>query len=172
YETYRVADSVKTTGGYAYPNKWRSFVYTTDPNLPGRQKMSAVKTNYAYWRLSDIYLLRAECYVKTGQDGLAQSDLNRVRSNANAIAYPGGRDDSRGLQYAIFHEREREFLMEGHRFFDVIRNGMEYINKELKGAFTTMTLTDVKNGAIFLPIDDAFELNGLLRQNVLVPFMN
>ena len=56
--------------------------------------------------------------------------------------------------------------MEGHRFFDVIRNGMEYINRELKGTFTTMTLMDVKDGAIFLPIfDDAFELNGLLRQN-------
>ena len=166
YEAYRSADSAKITGGYAFPNKWRSFVYTTDPNLAGKQKMAAVKTNYAYWRLSDIYLLRAECYVKTEQDGFAQADLNRVRSNANAVAYPGGRDDSRGLQYAIFHEREREFLMEGHRFFDVIRNGMEYINRELKGTFTTMTLMDVKDGAIFLPIfDDAFELNGLLRQN-------
>lgn len=160
-------ENIEKTGGYAYPNKWRSFVFTTSPNSSSKLVLSAVKTNYAYWRLSDIYLLRAECYVKTGQDGLAQSDLNRVRSNANAVAYPGGRDDGRGLQYAIFHEREREFLMEGHRFFDVVRNGMEYINKELRGSFTTMTQSEVKDGAIFLPIfDDAFKLNSLLRQNL------
>lgn len=161
------------TGGVAYPFKWREGVYEADPYNPGTMQLIAIKSNYSYWRLSDIYLLRAECYVKLGEEGLAQADLNEIREINNVKSYPNSGGDEKGLKYAIFHERERELLMEGHRFYDAVRNGMEYINTYLPGALKTLTLTDVKNGALFFPIhESAFKMNGLLRQNVYwAPYM-
>lgn len=157
----------QVTGGYAYPYKWREGIYRANPYIPNKLDLTAIKSNYAYWRLSEIYLLRAECYVKIGENGLAEADLNEIRSFNNVKPYPNSGGDEKGLKYAIFHERERELLMEGHRFYDIIRNGMEYINTYLPGAFKTMTLSDVKNGGIFYPIhDSAFKMNALLRQNV------
>lgn len=159
-------DITKLTGGIAYPYKWREGIVVANPVVPSVLQLKAIKSNYTYWRLSDIYLLRAECYVKLGEEGLAQADLNEIRSINNVKPYPNSGGDEKGLKYAVFHERERELLMEGHRFYDVVRNGMDYINAYLPGMFKTFTLTDVKNGAIFYPIHaSAFELNDLLRQN-------
>ena len=162
-----VRDSItKITGGYVYPYKWREAILETNPNIPWITKLAAVSTNYSYWRLSDIYLLRAECYAKIGGNGLAEADLNQIRSRRNVKSYPQSKGDEKGLKYAIFHERERELLMEGHRFYDVARNGLEYINTYLPSAFQTLTLADVKNGGIFYAIiDKAFEQNNLLVQN-------
>lgn len=165
---------VKMTGGYAYPYKWRTPILKANAYNPNLLELKAIKSNYSYWRLSEIYLLRAECYAKIGENGLAEADLNEIRSFNQAKAYPNSRGDEKGLKYAIFHERERELLMEGHRFYDIIRNGMEYINTYLPGAFRKMTLSDVRSGAIFYPIHvTAFERNDLLRQNIYwAQFMN
>ena len=74
-----VRDSItKITGGYVYPYKWREAILETNPNIPWITKLAAVSTNYSYWRLSDIYLLRAECYAKIGGNGLAEADLNQI----------------------------------------------------------------------------------------------
>lgn len=161
-------DSItEITGGYAYPYKWRKAITEVDADFPWISKLIAVKSNYSYWRLADIYLLRAECYAKIGENGLAEADLNEIRGYNNVNAYPGSGGDEKGLKYAIFHERERELLMEGQRFFDIVRNGMEYINTYLPSDFQKLTHQDVKNGAIFFPIcTNAFELNNLLRQNI------
>ena len=75
---------------------------------------------------------------------------------AGATLYPNGPGDDMGLQYAVFKERQRELYIEGHRWYDIVRNGMWYINNELyqgdDGKFKTMTLEDVRKGAIFLPV--------------------
>lgn len=158
---------IEATGGYAYPFKWQKGVVGADPYNPNALELKAIRSNYSYWRLSDIYLLRAECNFKLGEEDLAKADLNEIRSCNNAKSYPSSSGDEKGLKYAIFHERERELLMEGHRFYDVVRNGMDYINTYLPGAFQRMTLKDVKDGAIFFPIhESAFAMNDLLRQNI------
>ena len=158
--------------GYATLNKWRTGVWAqSDPNNPYSKTMTAVSTNFAYWRLSGIYLLRAECNAKLdAQSSEAIGDLNEIRGIAGATLYPNGPGDDMGLQYAVFKERQRELYIEGHRWYDIVRNGMWYINNELyqgdDGKFKTMTLEDVRKGAIFLPIfDSAFTMNSLLVQN-------
>ena len=158
--------------GYATLNKWREGVFVTNPDRPyGKGDLTAIKTNYSYWRLSDIYLLRAECNAKMNTESAeAIRDLNEIRGISNATAYPNGPEDGNGLQYAVFKERERELYLEGHRYFDIVRNGMWYINNKLyqgdDGKFQSMALDAVKKGAIFLPIfEDAFDRNDLLRQN-------
>ncbi len=170
-----VKPGVNTWGeadGTATLDKWRNGVWKmSDPNNPYSKTMTAVSTNFAYWRLSGIYLLRAECNAKlNAQSNEAISDLNEIRGIAGATLYPNGPGDGMGLQYAVFKERQRELYIEGHRWYDIMRNGMWYINNELyqgdDGKFKTMTLEDVKKGGIFLPIfEKAFTMNSLLIQN-------
>ena len=153
----------KVNQGYAYVYKWREVVYENVSWSPTPQ-VAYVDANYSYWRLADIYLLRAECYAKLNDD-LAKADLNKIRNRAHATPYPApGESD---IQLAIFKERERELLFEGHRYFDIIRNGLEYIHTYMDGNYKTLDQQDVKEGALFLPLyTDAFTLNDLIRQNI------
>jgi len=153
----------KVNQGFAYVYKWRKAVYQNVSWSPTPQ-LAYIDANYTYWRLADIYLLRAECYVKLGDDS-AESDLNKIRERANATPYPAvGETD---IKLAIFKERERELLFEGHRYYDIVRNGIEYVNTYLDGNYKKLSVQDVRDGALCLPIgEEAFTLNDLLRQNI------
>lgn len=163
FDTWADPAKQDITGGYAYVYKWREGVYQSyswDPTL----SWAYLRSNYCYWRLADIYLLRAECYAKLGDDR-AKDDLNEIRKRAGATLYPAA-TDSRGIQFAIFKEREKELLLEGHRYYDIVRNGLDYIHEFLEGNFKTLTLQEIKDGALYLPVgNNAFTLNDLMRQN-------
>lgn len=146
--------------GYAYLYKYRTGLYIKENNSVGESFLT-FNANYCYWRLADIYLLRAECYAKLG-DSRAKDDLNKIRERAKADAYPAAGDGD--LQYAIFKEREKELIAEGHRYYDVIRNG--YFRTELSPAFSQLSDDDVQDGALYLPISStAQQLNDVIRQN-------
>lgn len=147
--------------GYAYLYKWRKGLYVASSWSPSGESFSAFDANYSYWRLADIYLLRAECYAKLGDDR-AKDDLNKIRERAGASLYPAAGDND--LQYAIFKEREKELITEGHRYYDIIRNG--YFRTELSSAFARLTDADVKDGALYLPISSSAQvMNDVIRQN-------
>ena len=96
------------------------------------------------WRLADILLLRAECRARQNLPNAAD-DLNAIRERAYGNRmhdYDPARDGD--LQYAIFHEREKELFFEFDRFYALRRNGALYYG---------------------VP-DDAFTANDLMRQNV------
>ena len=134
---------------YAIPYKFREAVFMNDASAPSGLSFVSINANYVYWRLADIYLLRAECYVKLGNEGLAKADLNKIRERAGAAAYP--RMGESDLKLAIFREREREFLMENDsRYYDILRNG--YYRTELLGKFQQLSASDVAGGALSLPI--------------------
>ena len=86
--------------------------------------------------------------------------MNSVRERAHAPAYSASEYNG-DLRYAIFKEREKELLLEGHRYFDIIRNG--YANLELEGGFRTATQQDFIDGAFFFctPLE-AFTRNPLI----------
>lgn len=149
--------------GYAYPYKWRESVYQ-NVSWSETPQFAYCKANYCYWRLADIYLLRAECYAKLNDDR-AVADLNKIRGRAQASLYPAvGETD---LQKAIFLERSKELIFEGHRYYDIIRNGLDYIRTYLDGNFKTLTIEDIKEGALYLPVaDGAFTLNNVMRQTI------
>jgi len=153
--------------GYAYPYKWRQiFVSTQSPNIGQFQNYNE---NKIWWRLADIILLRAECRVRLNKPGPAVEDLNTIRTRANAVPYSSAEYNG-DLRYAIYKEREKELLLEGCRYYDVIRNG--YASTELKGGFRTATVQDFKDGAFFLMINPSnfgileFATNPALRQNI------
>ena len=97
----------------------------------------------------------------------AADDLNAIRERAYGNRmhdYDPARDGD--LQYAIFHEREKELFFEFDRFYALRRNGLDYVRK-ISPQFEALTETDIKNGALYYGVpDDAFTANDLMRQNV------
>lgn len=152
------------TGGYAYPNKFRSVKVGTEGWNAG--EFVNFDQDKIWWRLADIILLRAECRARLGGEYLqgAIDDLNTIRNRAGAKRYDiseyGG-----DLRYAIFKESEKEFLIEGgRRWFDILRNG--YYATELYGNYRTVSEQDIIDGVFFSAIEKAlFKNNPLMRQN-------
>ena len=90
--------------------------------------------------------------------------------NRYAYEYPNADDVAKGLdgdlQLAIFREREKELLQEGHRYYDARRNGVEYVQRFFSD-YATLSETDIRDGALYAAISaTAFDNNDLLRQNV------
>ena len=135
---------------YALFYKFRNGVYDTDQYAEGGKSFRSLNADLVQWRLADLYLLRAECNAKLGQDASAIADLNVIRSRAQATAYPAA-TDTEGLQKAIYFERTKEFLGENDsHYFDIIRNG--YYATELKGKFRVLSAQNVNGGALVLPV--------------------
>lgn len=149
------------TGGYAYPWKWRLVRVGTSGWSAGQ--FINFDQNRIWFRLADIILLRAECRARLGNQGGAIADLNRVRERANAGLYKAS-EYGGDLRYAIYKEREKELLMEGWRWYDVIRNG--YYKTELYGGFREVSPQDIIDGVFFNGVDNIEFLNNpLARQN-------
>ena len=133
------------TNGYAYPWKWRYGVLETEGDFEGMFR--GFDQNKIWFRLADIILLRAECRARLGNTEGAIADLNTIRERAKAKLYDpteyGG-----DLRYAVFKEREKELLMEGARWYDVIRNG--YHATELYGDYRNVMRQDILDGCFFL----------------------
>ncbi|GAB3634910.1 RagB/SusD family nutrient uptake outer membrane protein [Hymenobacter arcticus] len=75
-------------------------------------------------RYADLLLMHAEASNKLGQDGKALTSLNLVRARANRLS-PGTvlPRTSGGAQLLtdIWLERRLELAMEGHRYYDLVR---------------------------------------------------
>ncbi|GAA0879684.1 RagB/SusD family nutrient uptake outer membrane protein [Algoriphagus jejuensis] len=109
-------------------------------------------------RASELYLIRAEARQKTGNNSGAISDLNALRSKRGVNSVSGLTGNS--LLQAVMKERRTEFALEGHRWFDLKRNGMT-ISKA--GSFAPVPYTDYR---ILAPIpQDEITLNDLLENN-------
>jgi hypothetical protein len=101
----------KTAAGKVYPYKYKRAVY--DP--------SWLEYNMVL-RLGELYLLRAETRVMTGDLAGATADLNRIRARAGLPATTAA--DMSDLLGAIRHERQIELSVEwGQRWFDLKRSG-------------------------------------------------
>ena len=69
-------------------------------------------------------LLRAEAAYHTGATGVALEMINEVRARARGGDLDILPDVTAGGPYlleAIYHERRVELGLEGHRFFDIVR---------------------------------------------------
>ena len=71
-------------------------------------------------RFADVLLMAAEAHARSGNDGAAQTHLNRVRAR---VGLGGITAAGSALLDAIYDERRMELALEGHRFFDLVRTG-------------------------------------------------
>lgn len=115
-----------------------------DPTVPD--------TDIPFFRLAELYLIRAEAYLRAGGDNAQQNawlDIKALRDRANAVDMPAASNLT--LDY-ILDERARELYLEGFRRTDLIRYGY----------FTSSTyLWDWKGGS--------FEGNGVRSVYNLYP---
>lgn len=81
-------------------------------------------TNIPVLRYAEIILNRAEAYAQAGNAGAALADVNMIRARAGIDPLSGLSGSA--LIDAILHERRLELAFEGHRPFDLARNGMGF----------------------------------------------
>ena len=98
---------------HVYPN-W--FKFGTDKHIDGRPDHGYVRDFYVI-RLPETYLLRAEAYLAKGQQDLAATDINVIRSRAQAPLVDANDVD---IDY-ILDERMRELLGEEYRTLTLCR---------------------------------------------------
>lgn len=72
------------------------------------------------FRMSEMYLIRAEAQYELNQTPLAMADLNTLRANRIA-GYVDENLTGSALESAIRDERRKELWLEGHRWFDLRR---------------------------------------------------
>lgn len=127
--------TVAGTTGLIRPNDIRYAAYFADVRpinaLPqalalvkykGKAALSNANANFIAMKTAELYLIRAEAYAKSSptQDALAMADLNTLRTSRIA-GYVNENLTGVNLIDAIANERRREFVGEGHRYFDLKR---------------------------------------------------
>jgi hypothetical protein len=75
-------------------------------------------------RLADLLLMHAEASYRLGQESKALSSMNLVRARANRLSpgtVPARTSTGSQLLSDIWLERRLELAMEGHRYYDLVR---------------------------------------------------
>lgn len=108
------ATDVRLTGLTKTNSKYPGYRWST--KFPGKNGLLAYN-NVPVLRISEMYLIRSEAIYRgaTVSGVTAIDDLNRVATNRNAEAYATVTLDN------LFEESRKEFLFEGHIFFDMKR---------------------------------------------------
>jgi hypothetical protein len=89
-----------------------------------------------FLRLAEVYLNRAEAYAKKGDVESAVADLNKILENRLIPPEGGTIDDylydpssisNEEIVDVVLKERRIELAFEGHRIFDLLRNGKDIV---------------------------------------------
>lgn len=96
-----------------------------DGLLPGVQATDAGQINYPLMRYPDVLLMYAEALnaANNGPTPAAYDAVDQVRNRAGLDDLPEGLNQQTFLE-AVLEERKKEFVGEGHRWFDLQRNDM------------------------------------------------
>jgi starch-binding outer membrane protein, SusD/RagB family len=89
-------------------------------------------------RLAEVYLNRAEAYANLNLPDEALTDLNEIRTNRMLVPEGGNLDDylydaardnitENNILDVVLKERRIELAFEGHRIFDLMRNGKDLV---------------------------------------------
>ena len=144
------------------------YKYSGSPSLAGDGKSTSTAVNVKVIRLSEIYLLAAECYFQSGNKAKAAELLNAIAvRNPNQGTWTSG---NVSLD-AIFDEYRRELLGEGKLFFEEMRqNRTVYFEDDAWGFGTSTTYRETHIDRTFfraiLPISqDEINANPNIQQN-------
>ena len=130
YTVYKLGDNVSDWGeltedatGMPHPYYARKYFNPSAELAPFGDPNPNGGSNDRVIRLADVLLMHAEACNRLGDDEAAKVSLKMVRDRAsvpwNAVADLTGD----ALLDAIYHERRVELGLEGHRFFDLVRQG-------------------------------------------------
>ena len=81
--------------------------------------------NWIFYRLSDIYLMKAEALVEMGESRFPEAieliNITYTRSNPNKYLDASKYSGLEAMRELVLLERQREFMFEGKRWFDLFR---------------------------------------------------
>lgn len=111
-----IGDSVRlVTGRYEKDLHGLKFVdFTTGVNGDGG-------INFTSLRYADVILMYAEALNEQNQTEQAHTYINMIRTRAGIPVLEGLAKDQ--MRLALEEERQVEFFLEGHRWFDLVRTG-------------------------------------------------
>ena len=137
------------------------------------------------YRLADVYLMMAEALVERNGSGDLEQAIEMVGytydranpSRGNGSLSVAAYNSQEFMRDLVFDERQREFMFEGKRYFDLLRRIRR--NGELTNVVTTYLLRKYESldqatvltrlntlNALYMPIHrDELKVNKLLRQN-------
>ena len=129
------------------------------------EKLTFRQNSPRIFRITDAYLMAAEAALQTGNQAKADEYLNAVRKRADLNA-----EDVTATQELVMVERHKEFIGEGHRFFDVMRTGGQIVRdmdldvRDYDGS--PRKVIDWNTYTIVLPIaENEFSVHPAIQQN-------
>lgn len=111
--------------------------------------------NYPDIRFADVLLMGAELFLND-DPVLAKDYFDQVRKRAMPNAIPASINID-----TIYHERRVELAGEGHRYWDLLRRGMDYTAEKINASFQNIPST-VKVPVDFTPRNFKPETYGML----------
>lgn len=122
-------------------------------------------SNVIVLRYADVLLMISECYAQTGNIGLSNFYLNKIKLRANVGLVDISDKDT--LLEEIALERRKELVCEGQRWFDLIRTGkaVEVMNNYFKNTVGYNGIT-VKSDYLVQPIPlSQIDTDSSIKQN-------
>jgi hypothetical protein len=126
--------------------------------------------NVIVLRYADVLLMYAETLNENGKTAQAYPYINRVRNRAGIGDLPSGYSKEQMFQ-ALADERQKEFLMEGDRWFDLVFRGFAFIKKEM-GNYSPHAYLEanrdivVRDNCMLFPIPESqMQIQPVLIQN-------
>ena len=126
--SYAITKYSRTSVSYSLQN------ITTENDLQlTSSERSGGDANWIFYRLSDMLLIKAEALIERGRDGdfnqaFALIDIVNKRANdavegsrASTLKAADYVDSKGAMENLLLEERQREFLFEGKRWFDLVR---------------------------------------------------
>ena len=137
----RIYESVDAYGGSSYgiiKYLWNEVSYTTqnlntEKDLKKNSPNVSSAPNWIFYRLSDMILIKAEALIERNAEGdleQAFALINTVNKRANDVEGSNRSstlkaseyiDSQAAMEQLVLEERQREFLFEGKRWFDLVR---------------------------------------------------
>ena len=177
------------SAGAFYAIKKYTALRTNMTNVMGREAdfvWGDANCNWILYRLPDIYLMKAEALAELGgtdhlQEAVRLCGLTYDRANPDleAGSLTGNYNSQAEVRNLVLDERQREFLFEGKRYFDLMRRMRRegtptqvletYLRRKYEEIVSMWSdirpkLNDVD--AIYMPINsDELRANTLLKQN-------
>jgi starch-binding outer membrane protein, SusD/RagB family len=148
-----------------------------DTNIFSRKYVDTL-TTFNYWsgsntiilRYADVLLMYAEALNENGKTSQAYPFINAVRNRADIGDLPDGYSKQQ-MSDALAEERQKEFLLEGDRWFDLIFRGIDFVkqemNKYIPNAYLEQNrIIQVKDNSLLFPIPESqIQVKPVLEQN-------
>jgi hypothetical protein len=159
-EVYNAATGKTVVYSNAYTPYFNKFVdYSLSPLTT--QTQSGI--NYPVLRYADVLLTYAEVLNEiNGPTADAYKAINEVRNRAHVDNLTAGLSQS-AFRDSVFLERRKEFIQEGHRWFDLVRRGGTYLVDALH-TLPAKAAASEKNNLYPIPLVE-LQQNPLLTQN-------